>query len=188
MSTAIWDLSFDLWYWRIFFWQYSHYATSGDVTPAEKLPAPILSTIGGEQGGRAPIVIQDKNLEAAVLDDTVTIADQGKAQPGRDIFAGNPVKDIKSDTLPVQPPEPVREQKEISSVIVGTLTSSSTSPSSDSGSLSSSSSSDSRKGTEESTSPAMEAEAAKQRAGPLGEAELEAQKVANELYPDAADK
>ena len=153
---------------------------------------PILSTIGGEEGGRAPIVIEDKNPQAAAPDDTVTMADPGKAEPGRDIFADAPVKDIKSDTLPVQPPEPVREQKEISSVIVGTLTSSSASSSSSSDSKSSTTTNDSSKGTEESSSAAVseaaESEAAKVKAGPLGEAELEAQKAANELYPDAAEK
>jgi len=171
---------------------YSQYSPIGAVTPASELAAPILSTIGGEQGGRAPIVVEDKNVQAAAApDESATIADPGKAEPGRDIFADVPVKDIKSDALPVQPPEPVREQKEISSVIVGTLTSSSASPSSDSES-SSSSSSDSSEGAEESDSAALtitQSEAVRlHTAGPLGEAELEAQKVANELYPDAARK
>lgn len=135
-------------------------------------------------------MIEDKNVQAFAPDESATIADLGKAEPGRDIFADVPVKDIKSDTLPVQPPEPVREQKEISSVIVGTLTSSSASPSSDS--ESSLSSSDSSEGAEESDSAALtttQSEAVRlHAAGPLGEAELEAQKVANELYPDAVGK
>lgn len=134
-------------------------------------------------------MIEEKNVQSAIPDDTVTIADPGKAEPGRDIFAGEPKKDIKSDGLPVQLPEPAREQKEISSVIIGTLTSSSAS-SSTSVSESSLSSSDSSKGIEESSSVASETmETAKPKAaGPLGEAELEAQKVANELYPEAAEK
>jgi dolichyl-phosphate-mannose-protein mannosyltransferase len=133
-------------------------------------------------------VIEDKNAQATAPDDTVTIADPGKAEPGRDVFADAPVKDIKSDTLPVQPPEPVREQKEVSSVIVGTLTSSSASPTS-SDSKSSSTTNDLSKGTKApAASEVAESEAAQVKAGPLGEADFEAQKVANELYPDAADK
>ena len=143
-------------------------------------------------------MIEDKKVQAAAPEKIVTMADPGKAEPGRDIFAGEPVKEIKSDHLQGQPPAPVREQKEISSVVVGTLPSSSTSLSSDSkpsSSLSSSSlSSDSSIGADTSNSasetPAQpqttEGAMKPQVAGPIGEAELEAQKVANELYPDAA--
>lgn len=144
-------------------------------------------------------MIEDKKVQAAAPEKIVTMADPGKAEPGRDIFAGEPVKEIKSDHLQGQPPAPVREQKEISSVVVGTLSSSSTSLSSDSkpsSSLSSSSlSSDSSIGADTSNSasgtPAQpqtttEGAVKPQVAGPIGEAELEAQKVANELYPDAA--
>ena len=169
--------------------QYSQYENLG-VTPVAQAIAPILSTIGGEQGGRAPIVVEDKNIQAAGAPEKVeTMADPGKAEPGRDIFAGEPLKDRKSSILPDQPlaAEPVREPKEISSVNVGALSSSSTSSTSG--------------GTEEPAGPTasasetatalsdmmVEIAAAKkvQAAGPLGEAELEAQKVANELYPDA---
>ena len=151
------------------------------MNPAKSV-SPVLSTIGGEQGGRAPIVIQDKNVQvAAAPENAATMADPGKAEPGRDIFAGEPVKDIKSDHLPVQPPDPVREQKEISSVIAGTLLSSTAFPTSDS---TSSNSESSPAASVETT--ATEGDSAKpQAAGPLGEEELEAQKVANELYPDA---
>lgn len=154
------------------------------MTPAKPV-TPILSTIGGEQEGRAPVVILDKNVQAAVPENVATIADPGKAEPGRDVFAGEPLKDIKSNSLPIQPPEPVREQKEISSVIVGALSSSSDS--------STSSSNDSSNDINESSSAAPVASetitedvtAKPQAAGPLGEVELEAQKVAKELYPDA---
>jgi len=170
-----------------FFEEYSYYNNPGGVTPVKPV-TPILSTIGGEQEGRAPIVIQDKNVQAAVPENVATIADPGKAEPGRDVFAGEPLKDIKSNNLPIQPPEPVREQKEISSVILGTLSSSSDS------STSSSSSNDSSNDTNESSPAApvasemittADATAKPQTAGPLGEVELEAQKVAKELYPDA---
>jgi len=123
------------------------------------------------------------------------MVDPGKAEPGRDIFAGESVKDIKSNTLPVQPPEPVREQKEISSVNVGTLSSpsSSATATSDStaeestGSAASSVASETTAKSDATIESTVAAAAAArvQAAGPLGEAELEAQKVANELYPDA---
>jgi dolichyl-phosphate-mannose-protein mannosyltransferase len=162
--------------------QYSQYEGYG-ITPVPKALVPNLSTIGGEQGGRAPIVIEDKNIQAAAPEIVKTMADPGKAEPGRDIFAGEPVKDIKSSSLPVQPSEPVREQKEISSVNVGTLSSSSSSSDGTEESTGSAASAASETAQSDAT---IESAAAKvQAAGPLGEAELEALKVANELYPDA---
>ena len=159
--------------------QYSQYEDLG-ITPVPKALVPNLSTIGGEEGGRAPIVIEDKNIQAVAPENVKTIADPGKAEPGRDIFAGEPVKDIKSSSLPVQPSEHVREQKVISSVNVGTLSSSS---SSSDGTEESAASVASETAQSDTT---IESAAAKvQAAGPLGEAELEALKVANELYPDA---
>ena len=198
-------------YHLFFVLQYAQYEPLG-VPAIAKSVAPILSTVGGEQGGRAPIVVEDKNIQAAdtAPEKIETMADPGKAEPGRDIFAGEAVKDIKSSNVPVQPPaEPVREQKEISSVNFGVTSSSSSSSSSPSSSSSSSSSSTSDGSAEESASSAAStissetatdttsiessssATAAAVKvpvAGPLGEAELEAQKVANELYPDAAEK
>jgi dolichyl-phosphate-mannose-protein mannosyltransferase len=165
--------------------QYSQYNNPEGVNLAKPV-SPVLSTIGGEQGGRAPIVIKDKNVQvAAAPENAATMADPGKAEPGRDIFAGEPVKEIKSDHLPVQPPDPVREQKEISSVIVGTLLSSTAFSTSDSTSSNSESNSE-PSSTASVETTATEGDSAKpQAAGPLGEEELEAQKVANELYPDA---
>ena len=54
------------------------------------------STIGGE--GRAPIVVKQKNAQGVVVNKPVTSAVLGKGEPGQDIFAGEPVKEIKSDT------------------------------------------------------------------------------------------
>jgi len=139
-------------------------------------------------------VIEDKNIQAAAAPENVeTMADPGKAEPGRDIFAGESVKDIRSSNLP---PEPVREQKEISSVNVGISMSSSASSASSTTSTTRSDSSEESAGSaastvvsetaSDATIESSAAAAAKvQAAGPLGEAELEAQKVANELYPDA---
>ena len=174
--------------------QYSQYESNG-VTPVPNANAPILSTIGGEQGGRAPIVIEDKIIQAAgeaAPDNVETMADIGKAEPGRDIFAGEAVKDIKSSNVPVVV-EPVREQKEISSVNVGISLSTATTSSRTSdgtveestGSAASVTASTQSDATIESNSAVAAAAAKLPAAGPLGEAELEAQKVANELYPDA---
>ena len=198
-------------YHLFFVLQYAQYEPLG-VPAIAKSVTPILSTVGGEQGGRAPIVVEDKNIQAAdtAPEKIETMADPGKAEPGRDIFAGEAVKDIKSSNVPVQPPaEPVREQKEISSVNFGVTSSSSSPSSSPSSSSSSSSSSTTSDGTAEESansaastissetatdttsiesSSATAAAAKVPVAGPLGEAELEAQKVANELYPDAAEK
>ena len=169
-----------------FFWQYSYY----DSIKISHVPKAVVSTIGGEQGGRAPIVIEDENIQAAAPEKVETMADPGKAEPGRDVFAGEPVKDIKSNTVPIQPPEQVREQKEISSVIVGTLTSSSslssTTSTSDATEDSTGSAASAASETAQPDTTTIESATAKVKvAGPLGEEELEAQKVANELYPDA---
>lgn len=131
-------------------------------------------------------------MQAAAPENAETMADPGKAEPGRDIFAGEPVKDIKSSNAPVQPPELDREQKEISSVIVGTLSSSSASSTPPSSKLESSSdSSDESSAVASVASETMsttedDVVRPQAAAGPLGEAELEAHKVANELYPEAA--
>ena len=154
-------------------------------------------------------MIEDKNIiqGAAPLEKVETMADPGKAEPGRDIFAGEPEKDMKSSNIAFPPAdsEHVREQKEISSVNVGISLSSSSSSSSSStatapttsdgttegsdGSAASETASATRSdSTIESTGGGGgggESAAKVQVAGPLGEAELEAQKVANELYPDA---
>ena len=156
-------------------------------------------------------MIEDKNIiqGAAPLEKVETMADPGKAEPGRDIFAGEPEKDMKSSNIAFPPAdsEHVREQKEISSVNVGiSLSSSSSSSSSSSTTTTAPTTSD---GTTEGSDGSAASETASatrsdstiestgggggggesaakvQVAGPLGEAELEAQKVANELYPDA---
>ena len=155
-------------------------------------------------------MIEDKNIiqGAAPLEKVETMADPGKAEPGRDIFAGEPEKDMKSSNIAFPPAdsEHVREQKEISSVNVGISLSSSSSSSSSSSTATAPTTSD---GTTEGSDGSAASETASatrsdstiestgggggggesaakvQVAGPLGEAELEAQKVANELYPDA---
>jgi dolichyl-phosphate-mannose-protein mannosyltransferase len=170
-------------------WQYSQYAGNILATP-QKSSVP-LSTIGGEPGGRAPIVVQDKFAQVADApppqnDHTSVVV--GMPEPGRDIFAGEPAKGIKSEVRPSQPPPP---QKEISSV----MSEQTTTPESETTPVSTLESSDSNSATRsnpDTTSPEKQpettdgnAEEKDKLAGPLGEAEAEADRAAKELYPDA---
>lgn len=137
----------------------------------------------------------------------------GKAEPGRDIFAGEPVKDIKSQAVP-EDQLPIGD-KEISSVL---LTQQITATALDSETTATEAQEESiaiplaaepsaeanaptqqdlpaDNATEMSTEDVASTEqykedshVAKKPAGPLGEAEVEAEKVAQELYPDAVDE
>jgi dolichyl-phosphate-mannose-protein mannosyltransferase len=130
----------------------------------------------------------------------VTSAVLGKAEPGRDIFAGEPVKEIKSDTLVVdrkQAPEEL--EKEISSVVASPAT---TALGAESNQKGKENDNLGKKNSETSTAsstgqdlPAKEGVAKVEKLdalagaaapGPLGEAEVEAQKAAEELFPEAA--
>lgn len=160
-----------------------------------------VSTIGGEPGGRAPIVVQDN---VAVPSEHTTV-DLAKAEPGRDIFAGEPPKDIKSDA-----PNPAlpHEEKEVSLVITQQSTSalassetqkekaeesastdSSAASHSDEASIQDESSTDTQHHNVETTVTQTTAKGEDQEnhklAGPLVEAEAEADRAAHELYPDA---
>ncbi|KIM42741.1 glycosyltransferase family 39 protein [Hebeloma cylindrosporum] len=178
-----------------FYDNYSQYDSLGAATP-QKSSAPILSTIGGE--GRAPIVVEQKNGEG-VIDKPVTAAVLGKAEPGRDIFAGEAVKDIKSDALVVDRKQapPAELEKEISSVVAPHATTALDAVSNEQGkagdqkkdsetysTASSTAQDSSAKKVETTDVPAPAAAAA--APGPLGEAEVEAQKAAEELFPEAA--
>lgn len=75
-------------------------------------------TIGGEPGGRAPIVVEDKLGQDAVAppqDDHTAAVPIGAAEPGRDVFAKDEQKNIKSQTLAPDAPV-VEDEKEISMV------------------------------------------------------------------------
>ena len=178
----------------LFSLQYSQYDGIGAATP-QKSSAPILSTIGGE--GRAPIVVEQKNAQG-VVEEAVTSAILGKAEPGRDIFAGEPVNEIKSDTLVVdRKQEPAELEKEISSVVAPPATTpesneqgkedrhsekknSETSPAPSTGQA------DDKKVETTNVPGGGGGAAAAAARGPLGEAEVEAQKAAEELFPEAA--
>jgi len=179
----------------LFSLQYSQYDGIGAATP-QKSSAPILSTIGGE--GRAPIVVEQKNAQG-VVEEAVTSAILGKAEPGRDIFAGEPVNEIKSDTLVVDrnKQEAAELEKEISSVVAPPATTpesneqgkedrhsekknSETSPAPSTGQA------DDKKVETTNVPGGGGGAAAAAARGPLGEAEVEAQKAAEELFPEAA--
>ena len=70
--------------------------------------------MGGD--GRAPIAVVDHAQLAHEQSETTESAILGMPEPGHDIFGEAPVKDIKSDAYVAADPEPVREEKEISSV------------------------------------------------------------------------
>lgn len=172
---------------------YAQYGNVGVATPQKSAPA--VSTIGGEGGGRAPIVVEDQNAQGKPHEDerTETAAVPGRAEPGRDIFAGEPIKDIKSMSKQPEKEEDVLERapKKISSVVTMSTES-----------VKAESIESSKVETPDATSTASEKEkqeplvvaaegpegaaAKKATAGPLVEADAEAEKVAQELYPEAA--
>ena len=83
---------------------------------------PVQSTVvGGEEGGRAPYVLKGDavgNAAERKKDDDTTSILANVPQPGHDIFAEQPVKDINSENRPVAPPPPKDEDKEVSKVVV----------------------------------------------------------------------
>jgi dolichyl-phosphate-mannose-protein mannosyltransferase len=148
-------------------------------------------------GNKNPHGGQDQNEQtsSAIL---------GKAEPGRDIFAEAQEKDIKSDSFVFKKPDPesAREEKEISSVIIGASTTAKEAISEASSEASSESHTSvaASEETTETSAAAADSSSSKQdvsaksesavvapaaEAGPLGEAEAEAQKAAKELFPEA---
>ncbi|KAG2339152.1 hypothetical protein BDR05DRAFT_968238, partial [Suillus weaverae] len=76
-----------------------------------------MATIGGEPGGRAAIVVEDKLGQDAIAppeDEQSTAVPIGAPEPGRDIFAKDKQKEIKSQMKDV--PVANENQKEISVV------------------------------------------------------------------------
>lgn len=117
-------------------------------------------------------------------------------EPGHDIFGKAPVKDIKSDAYVAADPEPVREEKEISSVGGGEALTTKAPPLPDAPENNqavqdTASDASAEKAPTVEGSPASGADAAAAaaaaaaKAGPLGEAEVEAAKAAEELFPEA---
>lgn len=160
------------------------YAEYSGIAAATPHVPPVLAT--GGQG--APVAEPDPEHTSSYV---------VKAEPGRDIFAGEP-QEVRSKA---RPPPPVDEESNISSTAQTTSTAESASMVAESSSAVSSQeeasavpSASSTAAQAASSSAAAEAEsstaAAKpaKLAGPQGEAEVEAEKVAHELYPDALEK
>ncbi|KAG2108540.1 glycosyltransferase family 39 protein [Suillus cothurnatus] len=96
---------------------YSQY--SGVTVPTLNRTTPV-ATIGGEPGGRAAIVVEDKlGQDGAALpeDEHGTAVPIGVPEPGRDVFAKDKQKEIKSQMIAL-PDVPVVnvDEKEISVV------------------------------------------------------------------------
>lgn len=94
--------------------EYSQY--SGVTIPTLNRTTP-MATIGGEPGGRAAIVVEDKLGQDAIAppeDEQSTAVPIGAPEPGRDIFAKDKQKEIKSQMKDV--PVANENQKEISVV------------------------------------------------------------------------
>ncbi|KAF8627686.1 hypothetical protein AX15_004295 [Amanita polypyramis BW_CC] len=166
-----------------FYESYSMYDAAGNDVAQNTVP---VTTIGGEPGGRAAVVVDDIQRvpggeDGVNQEQKTSTVIGGQAEPGRDVFE-RPVKDIKSESGDV--PEAgnrdgegeVGGEPKVISVItqpqpqvqvqeVGTV-------------------GKEGKTDEEQKKAGDEDAGQKKLAGPLGQAEAEAEKVAQELYPD----
>jgi dolichyl-phosphate-mannose-protein mannosyltransferase len=141
-----------------------------------------------------PIVVENQNARGKPHEDerTETAAILGRAEPGRDIFAGEPIKEIKS--MSKQPEKegdvPERAPKKISLVTLSTESVKAESAESSKVETPDATSTTSEKEKQEPLVVAVDgpegAAAKKDTAGPLIVADAEAEKVAQELYPEAA--
>ncbi len=152
-----------------------------------------MATIGGEPGGRAAIIVEDNAQEpvAAKPEEHTTTIGVGKPEPGRDIFAGAPVKEAPSQHHnPVQQEMEISEEKEISSVGQPTKGEAKTQVQTEEKVVEEKAEEKSVIKDDEPPAPEPETEpvaVVEKPAGPLGEAEAEADKIAHELYPEEAD-
>src|ERR1700722_15098339 len=95
--------------------QYSQYKIAGSATP-QTYPVP-LATVGGEDGGRAAIVVGDEagNQVTTQGDGQTSTFIIGQIVPGHDVFAADADKEVKkSEGQRPAPPPP--DQKVISEV------------------------------------------------------------------------
>lgn len=169
--------------------QYSQYGGVVPATPQKSEPP--VATIGGEPGGRPPIVVDEQIPEKPVEKEQTTVA-FGKAEPGVNVFAGEPVKDLKSEFATQSLPA---DEKEISSVFSHSSTETSMDtekkkgeePANAAGSSTPEQASDAS-GSSKQIDPATEmkdGQAHRQPQGPLDELAAEANRAAKELYPEA---
>ncbi|KAJ6544250.1 glycosyltransferase family 39 protein [Mycena capillaripes] len=149
---------------------YGEYA--GVAAPTLHTPPP--SIVGGQ--GAPPAEAEAEHTSAYVV----------KPEPGHDIFAGDR-QDARSQARP--PPCAAESQSESAASVESSSASASVSASTSAESVESSSVGSSSEGIPSASSSASaEAKAKAKPAGPLGEAEVEAEKVAQELFPDAVEK
>jgi len=171
---------------------YSQYTGIAPATPQRSEPA--VATIGGEPGGRPPIVVADQVPGKSIEKEQTTVA-FGKAEPGVDIFAAEPVKDIKS---PHAAPSLPADEKEISLAFSQASTDPLINKEGKKGEEERTNKTDSlaasQAGAKEAdlsiqTHPTMKdgGQSYKQQ-GPLDEPAAEADRAAKELYPDARDE
>ncbi|KZP02915.1 hypothetical protein FIBSPDRAFT_769763, partial [Athelia psychrophila] len=151
--------------------QYDHLSTATPISSA----TPVV-TIGGEDGGRAPVVVDDNIVPVGEAESTTSVG-FGIAEPGKDIFAGEPARDIKSNagTPKLVPAEPLDEKVVSSTVVVSSSKNAETSVEEAKLVIQTASVPDST------TEPAL----VKGPAGPLDEVAAEADRVAKDLYPEA---
>jgi len=147
------------------------------------------ATIGGEPGGRLPVVVDDLPESVLVADAETSIAiPLGAAEPGRDIFAQEEVKEAKSvpPSSNIVPPE--EDKRVVSVVSVGGKVHVVQEASSD-GASQSPTPAAAEQQTSVSAEPAHESgvpgeqEGRQKPEGPLDQAEALANEAAQELYP-----
>jgi dolichyl-phosphate-mannose-protein mannosyltransferase len=160
------------------------------INPQNTMP---VATVGGEPGGRAAVVVDDVHAAAdgGQEQGTSTVIG-GQAEPGRNVFE-KPVEGVKSAGVPVAggdaEGEVGGEPKVIS--VIAQQQQVQQPKEGDNGDKAVKVEIKEQKKTEEQTATDSQARVpggggGGKPVGPLAEAEAEAEKVAQELYPDAA--
>ena len=143
---------------------------AGAVTTAS---SPVLTTI--IDNVRPPVVVVD-HKEQEKKDEQSTTAVLHKPEPGRDVFAGDGIKDDKSSSYVPPKAAEEKEEKEISSVNVK--------PTPKDGRQQNDMMAFESKPVISSTASDVAVDKPKARAGAPDEAAVEAEKAAKELFPD----
>ncbi|KAF8686106.1 hypothetical protein AX14_003951 [Amanita brunnescens Koide BX004] len=176
-----------------FYTDYSMYNTAGVGNIQNTMP---VATVGGEPGGRAAVVVDDVHAgaDAGQEQQTSTVIG-GQAEPGRNVFE-KPVEGVKSAEVPVHAGGDAEGEVGGEPKVISVITQQQQvqqEKGSGNGDKEVKVEIEEQKKTEEQT--ATEAQATDDKAQvlgggkparPLAEAEAEAEKVAQELYPDAA--
>jgi dolichyl-phosphate-mannose-protein mannosyltransferase len=177
--------------------QYSYYG--GNIVPTPQRSDSPVTTIGGEPGGRAAVVVGDANADIgadAGASEHTSVAAAGMPEPGRDIFAGESVQDITTGGGGAPPPEPEgqreKHQKVVSEVQTGPVSNGRQEQEMGGGTMAGSAAAASSVGGDAAAGSEMQTPGKEKgptgggaMEGPLGEAEAVADRVAKELYPDA---